>query len=102
MREGTHQSQIGARCGSMHSGYITAIAEPRIIIAWSPLKAGKKSYCRNSGNIFSEDHRALHVDDSSPAPDFRITKNTGVQNDSIAKLAKINSKRNSIERIPRA
>jgi len=43
----------------------------------------------------------VRVDDS-PALDFRITKNTGVPNDTVAKLAKINSKRNSAERVTRA
>ena len=40
----------------------------------------------------------MRVDDS---PDFRITKGTGVQSDANRRLATMNSKRNSAERIPR-
>ena len=38
----------------------------------------------------------MRVDDS---PDFRITKNTGVKMDAHAKLAKLNSKRSSQDRV---
>ena len=41
----------------------------------------------------------MRVDDS---PDFRITKGTGVKSDINAKLAAMNSRKNSQERVTRA
>ena len=41
----------------------------------------------------------MRVDDS---PDFRITRGTGVQSDLNKKIANMNSRRNSQDRVPRA
>jgi len=40
----------------------------------------------------------MRVDDS---PDFRITKGTGVQSDANKRMAQLNSRRSSAERVPR-
>ena len=55
---------------TIEASYVTAIAQPRMIDGWSPIKKNmmKKQQSTNT-------QRALRVDDS---PDFRITKNTGV------------------------
>ena len=76
------------------AAYVTAIAEPRILNAWSPTKRGSGKRL-SSGSGFRE----MRVDATSP--DFRITKNTGVQSDAVKRLANMNSKRDSAERIAR-
>ncbi len=77
------------------ASYVTAIAQPRMINAWSPCK--KQSNNRLSG--LAGNFRNMRVDDS---PDFRITKGTGVQSDANKRLAHMNSRRSSAERVPRA
>ena len=66
-----------------------------MIHAWSPKKKQSQNRVSGLGGSF----RAMRVDDS---PDFRITKGTGVQRDINRRLATMNSKRNSLERVNRA
>ena len=77
------------------ASYVTAIAQPRMINAWSPMKKQSNNRLSGMGGSF----RNMRVDDS---PDFRITRGTGVQSDANKRLATMNSKRSSAERIPRA
>ena len=58
--------------GGEMTSYVTAIAQPRMINAWSPSPTKKQSAQRlsNYGSF-----REMRVDAS---PDFRITKGTGV------------------------
>ncbi len=55
MRGGSHLSKLSARGGSTNgvdlAAYVTAIAEPRIINAWSPVKTGKHSFSRNTNQM---------------------------------------------------
>ena len=55
-----------SKAASDVASYVTAIAEPKILNAWSPTKPGAMK--RLSGVV-----RQLDM-----SPDFRITKNTGV------------------------
>ena len=75
---------------------VTAIAQPRMINAWSPQK---KQSTRGLVQL-GQSMRQMRVEDSSP--DFRITKGTGVQSDQNRRLATMNSQRNSQDRVPRA
>lgn len=72
---------------------VTAIAQPCIISAWSPLKKQSQSKLSGMGSSM----RQMRVDDS---PEFRITKGSGVKTDSYRQTAMLNSKCSSQERLP--
>lgn len=74
---------------------VTAIAQPCIIDAWSPMKKLGSGKVSNLGSSM----RQMRVDDS---PDFRITKGNGVTTDSHRQTAMLNRKTSSSERIPLA
>ena len=82
------RSKISHNGGEL-SAVITAIAQPRMINAWSPSPTKKPSAQRLTCQGSFRDTR---IDTS---PDFRITKGTGVQSDMNKKLAHLNSMRNS-------
>ena len=86
---GSAGPEMGAAC-------ITAIAEPRILNAWSPVKRGSQ---KRLSNISTGSFREMRIDAS---PDFRITRGTGVQSDANKRLATMNCQRDSADRISRA
>ena len=95
---GTQNARHSARPSKASAGEIascvTAIAQPRMINAWSPCKKQSQNRLSGLGGAF----RNMRVDDS---PDFRITKGTGVQSDANKRMAQLNSRRSSAERVPR-